>query len=254
MNTKKGALHTQIHDKIATLTFAHPQGNCFPSELLDQLTATIDKLSQNTEIALIFLKSAGEGAFCAGASFDELLSINNSKSGEKFFSGFANLINAMRKCSKIIVGRIHGKAVGGGVGIIATCDYAFASIEASIKLSELSIGIGPFVIEPAVSRKIGKSAMSELAFAPNTWKDANWAKNKGLYAEVYPNIVDLDQQIELFCSRLAAYNPEALHQMKKISWEGTENWDTLLYKRATISGNLVLSDFTKNTLSEFQKQ
>jgi len=253
MNTKKGTLHTQIHNKIATLTFAHPRSNSLPIELLDCLTTEFNKLSQNTEVVLVLLKSTGDGVFCAGASFDELLSINNSELGKKFFSGFANLINAMRKCSKIIVGRIHGKAVGGGVGIIATCDYALASIEASVKLSELSIGIGPFVIEPAVSRKIGKSAMIEMAFAPNTWKDTNWAKNKGLYAEVYQNVVDLDQQIELFCTKLVTYNPEALHQMKKISWEGTENWNTLLYERATISGNLVLSDFTKNALSEFRK-
>jgi len=249
MNTKKGSLHTQIQNKVATLTFAHPQGNSFPSELLGQLTTEIDKLAQNTDITLILLKSAGQGAFCAGASFDELLSINNLETGKFFFSRFANLINAMRKCSKIIIGRIHGKAVGGGVGIIAACDYALASIDACVKLSELSIGIGPFVIEPAVSRKIGKSAMSEMAFAPNIWKDANWAKNKGLYADIFPNITDLDLQIELFCSKLATYNPEALRQMKKISWEGTENWDTLLNNRAIISGNLVLSDFTKNALA-----
>jgi len=253
MNTKNGTLHTQIHNKIATLTFSHPQGNSFPSELLSDLTTEFDKLSQNKEIVLILLKSAGEGAFCAGASFDELLSISDSEKGKVFFSGFANLINAMRKCSKIIVGRIHGKTVGGGVGIIATCDYAFANTEASIKLSELSIGIGPFVIEPTISRKIGKSAMLEMALEPDTWKDANWAKNKGLYTKTYQNTTDLDKEIEFFCSKLTTYNPEALHQMKKISWEGTENWDTLLYDRAAISGNLVLSNFTKNALSKYRK-
>jgi len=251
--TKKGTLHTEINNNIATVTFYHPQSNSLPSELLTRLTDQINTLSQNNQIVAILLKSAGNKVFCAGASFDELLSIKNSQDGKKFFSGFANLINAMRKCSKIIVGRIHGKAVGGGVGIIASCDYAFATTQAFIKLSELAIGIGPFVIEPAVSRKIGKNATIEMTLEPDIWKDVSWAKNKGLYAEIYQNTTILDQQIDLFCSKLASYNPEALYKIKKIIWEGTENWDTLLYQRAAVSGSLVLSDFTKNTLSKFGK-
>lgn len=248
-----GSLYIKIENKIATVEFGHPQSNSFPSELLERLTQEINQLSENNEVNLILLKSEGSGAFCAGASFDELLAVNDAETGKKFFSGFANVINAMRKCSKIIVGRIHGKAVGGGVGIISACDYALASVEASVKLSELAIGIGPFVIEPAVSRKIGKGAMSEMTLAPHAWKNAYWAKNKGLYAEVYENVKDLDKELEIFCSKLAECNPDALSEMKKVIWEGTENWETLLYERASISGRLVLSDFTKEALSKFRK-
>src|SRR5690606_413255 len=186
-------------------------------------------------VNLILLKSEGEGAFCAGASFDELLAVNDAESGKKFFSGFANVINAMRKSSKIIVGRIHGKAVGGGVGLVAACDYALASVDAAVKLSELAIGIGPFVIEPVVSRKIGKAAMSEMALAPHSWKNAYWAKDKGLYAQVFDSVNDLDKELEIFCSKLAECNPGALSEMKKVLWENTQNWDTLLYERAEIS-------------------
>lgn len=248
-----GSLYTKIENKIATVEFGHPQSNSFPSELLERLTKELNLLSENNEVSLILLKSEGEGAFCAGASFDELLAVNDTETGKKFFSGFANVINAMRKCSKIIVGRIHGKAVGGGVGIISACDYALASVDAAVKLSELAIGIGPFVIEPAVSRKIGKGAMSEMTLAPHSWKNAYWAKNKGLYAEVYENVKDLDKELEIFCFKLAESNPDALSEMKKVIWEGTENWETLLYERATISGRLVLSDFTKEALSRFRK-
>lgn len=254
MTTRQnGSLYTKIENKIATVEFGHPQSNSFPSELLDRLTKELNALSENPEVNIILLKSEGEGAFCAGASFDELLEVNDTESGKKFFSGFANVINAMRKCSKIIVGRIHGKAVGGGVGIISACDYALASVDAAVKLSELAIGIGPFVIEPAVSRKIGKGAMSEMTLAPHSWKNAYWAKSKGLYAEVYESVKDLDKELEIFCSKLAECNPEALSEMKKVIWEGTENWDMLLFERAAISGRLVLSDFTKEALSKFKK-
>lgn len=248
-----GSLYTKIENKIATIEFGHSQSNSFPGELLERLTNELNLLGENPEVNLVVLKSEGEGAFCAGASFDELLSVTNPEQGKIFFSGFANVINAMRLCPKIIIGRIHGKAVGGGVGLVAACDYALASVEAAIKLSELAIGIGPFVIEPAVSRKIGKAAMSELTLAPYSWKNAYWAKNKGLYAEVYESVNDLDKELEIFCSKLAECNPEALYEMKKVMWEGTENWDTLLYERATISGRLVLSDFTKEALSKFKK-
>jgi methylglutaconyl-CoA hydratase len=249
----KGSLGTTIDNKIATVEFGHPASNSFPSQLLNSLTEEINVLSGNKEVSVIVLRSLGKGAFCAGASFEELLAVSNQVEGTIFFSGFANLINAMRKCSKIIVGRIHGKAVGGGVGIAAACDYAFATVDSSIKLSELAIGIGPFVIEPAVSRKIGKSAMSEMTLAAHEWKNADWAQQKGLYAKVMQDQVELDIDLGHFTEKLASYNPKALEEMKKVIWEGTNHWDVLLIERASVSGQLVLSDFCKNALSQFKK-
>jgi methylglutaconyl-CoA hydratase len=248
-----GSLTTIIENKIATIQFAHPASNSFPRKLLDALTNELNKLSSNSAISVVVLSSQGQGAFCAGASFDELLAVSNLQEGTTFFSGFANLINAMRSCSKIIVGRIHGKAVGGGVGIAAACDYAFATTNAAVKLSELAIGIGPFVIEPAVSRKIGKTAMTHMTLAAQEWKSAEWALQNGLYAKLLDNQDDLDKELAHFTTQLASYNPEALGQMKKIIWEGTQSWDTLLLERAAISGELVLSDFTKTALSQFKK-
>jgi methylglutaconyl-CoA hydratase len=247
-----GILITTIENKIATLEFGHPASNSFPSDLLNRLTNELNDLSQNPDISVLILKSNGSGAFCAGASFDELLAVSNPEEATKFFSGFANVLNAMRNCSKIIVGRIHGKAVGGGVGIAAACDYTLATTESSIKLSELAIGIGPFVIEPAVSRKIGKSAMTEMTLETE-WKTAAWANQKGLYAKVFETSTELDQEIKAFANKLASYNPEALTEMKKVLWKGTENWTTLLYERAEISGKLVLSDFSRKALNQFKK-
>ncbi|MBX9808318.1 MAG: enoyl-CoA hydratase/isomerase family protein [Flavobacteriaceae bacterium] len=247
-----GTILTTIENKIAILEFGHPASNSFPSDLLNRLTNELNNLSQNTEVKAIVLKSSGSGAFCAGASFDELLAVSNLEEATKFFSGFANVMNAMRNCSKIIIGRIHGKVVGGGVGLVAACDYALATTESSIKLSELAIGIGPFVIEPAVSRKIGKSAMTEMTLDTD-WKTANWANQKGLYAKVFATTTELDAEIAAFANKLASYNPEALLEIKKTFWEGTENWNTLLYERAEISGKLILSDFSRNALNQFKK-
>jgi methylglutaconyl-CoA hydratase len=250
---QNGTLITTIENKVATLQFGHPASNSFPSDLLDRLTNELHNLSLNPLVSVIVLQSSGTGAFCAGASFDELLAILNLEEATKFFSGFANVLNAMRNCSKIIIGRIHGKAVGGGVGIAAACDYAMATKNSAIKLSELTIGIGPFVIEPALSRKIGKSAMSEMTLEASQWKSASWANEKGLYSKVFETTAELDSEITAFANALASYNPEALTEMKKVLWEGTENWNTLLYERAEISGKLVLSDFSKIALSQFKK-
>lgn len=248
-----GLLLTSIENKIATLEFSHPASNSFPAELLRNLTNEINSLSTHPDVLVLVIKSQGTGVFCAGASFDELMAITNQKEGEIFFTGFANLINAMRKCPKLIVGRIQGKAVGGGVGIVAACDYTLATKQASIKLSELAIGIGPFVIEPAVSRKIGKTALAEMTLASHEWKTADWAKEKGLYANTFETIELLDEALDEFGSRLASFNPEALFEIKKVLWEGTDHWDELLKERAAISGRLVLSDFTKNALNQFKK-
>ena len=248
-----GTIETIINGNIATLLFFHPSSNSFPSTLLQQLTDEINALSKNDSVSIIVLKSAGTGAFCAGASFDELLSVSNYEEGSRFFSGFANVINAMRKCPKLIIGRIHGKAVGGGVGLASACDYSFATTKSEIKLSEIAIGIGPFVIEPVVSRKIGKMAMSEMTLNPTAWKTSKWAFEKGLFSEVFENIEDLDIRLEEYTNELSSYNPDALLEMKKVLWEGTSHWDSLLYERAAISGRLVLSDFTKNALEKFKK-
>lgn len=248
-----GSLITTIENKIATLQFGHPASNSFPRELLDRLTNEFNTLSADPDVSVIIVKSEGSGAFCAGASFDELLAVSNQEEGTRFFSGFAHLINTMRNCSKLIVGRIHGKAVGGGVGIACACDYTLATKNASIKLSELAIGIGPFVIEPVVSRKIGKMAMAEMTLAAHEWKTADWAATKGLYVNIFETIQELDSAVADFSVKLASYNPEALIEMKKVFWEGTQDWETLLLERAAISGKLVLSDFTKKALSQFKK-
>ncbi|RNC92359.1 MAG: enoyl-CoA hydratase/isomerase family protein [Allomuricauda sp.] len=248
-----GSLFTNIKNKVAHIEFGHPASNSFVSELLDRLANELDNLSNNAEVAVILLKSEGERAFCAGASFDELVAISSLPEGEAFFGGFAKVINAMRSCSKPIVGRIQGKAVGGGVGLAAACDYVHATVDAAIKLSEVAIGIGPFVIEPAVRRKIGVAAMAELSLYPSEWKNAYWAKEKGLYAKVHDTIADMDKEIEIHLEKLASYNPEALSQMKRVLWEGTDDWPELMGVRARMSGNLALSAATKKALEKFKK-
>ncbi len=253
LHNSTGSISISIETSIATIEFGHPASNSFPSSLLHELTQTIETVGHNPEVVVVVLKSQGTAAFCAGASFDELVAVTNETEGKAFFSGFAHLINAMRNCPKIIVGRVQGKAVGGGVGIAAACDYVLASQEANIKLSELAIGIGPFVIEPAVSRKIGKTALVELSLAAGEWKSAAWAKEKGLYANTFESIEKLDEAMSQLTRQLISYNPEALVEMKKVLWEGTSHWDTLLLERAAITGKLVFSEATKIALAAFKK-
>ena len=253
LHNSTGSISISIAASIATIEFGHPASNSFPSSLLHELTQTIETVGHDPEVMVLVLKSQGTAAFCAGASFDELLAVTTEAEGKTFFSGFAHLINAMRKCPKIIVGRVQGKTVGGGVGITAACDYVLATQEANIKLSELAIGIGPFVIEPAVSRKIGKTALAELSLVAGEWKSAAWAKEKGLYANTFETIEKLDDVLSNLTRQLASYNPEALAEMKKVLWDGTSHWDTLLLDRAAITGTLVISEVTKKALAAFKK-
>lgn len=239
-------------NKVGYIEFYHPNKNSMPSDVLSQLEQVIIEAGTNDDVKVVVLKSGGDRTFCAGASFNELITLDDSETGKQFFLGFANVINAIRKCPKLIIGRVQGKAVGGGVGLAAATDYCLATQYASIKLSELSIGIGPFVIEPAVSRKIGKNAMSQMTINAETFFSSEWAKEKGLYSEVVDTIEDLDVAVETLAEKLSTYNPEALKQMKAIFWEGTSHWETLLVERAEISGTLVLSKFTKKTLNRFR--
>ena len=243
-----------IENSIGTIEFFHPQSNSLPSTILNKIAHTIKQVSVNDDVKVVILKSGGDRVFCAGASFDELLKIKDPKSGKEFFSGFANVINAARKCPKFIIGRVQGKAVGGGVGMAASVDYCFASKFASIKLSELSIGIGPFVVGPPIERKIGLSAFSQLAINATNWHDANWAREKGLFFELYDNAKEMDIAILNLAKNLSLSNPKSMKELKEIMWADTNHWDELLIERAAISGERVLSDFTKKTLEKLKKK
>jgi methylglutaconyl-CoA hydratase len=239
-------------NSVGTIEFFHPQSNSLPGHILAELASTITKAGEDDNIKVIILKSAGERAFCAGASFDELVAIDTPENGKKFFSGFANVINAARKCPKFIIGRVQGKAVGGGVGMASATDYCFATKFASAKLSELAIGIGPFVVGPAVERKIGTSAFSAMTINASKWFDASWAREKGLYTEVFDSVDEMDVEVAKLATTLSKSNPEAMEGLKKIMWQGSEHWDELLMERAVSSGTLVLSDFTKNAIEKFK--
>ena len=243
---------SNIENGIGTIEFFHPQSNSMPGSQLKNLANEIDELGKNNDVKVIVLKSAGEKAFCAGASCDELISIKDFETGKVFFSGFANVINAMRKSPKFIIARIHGKAVGGGVGIACAADYTFATESAAVKLSELAVGIGPFVIGPVVEKKIGTAAFAQLAINATEFYSAEWAREKNMFQDVYETSEEMDAEIQLLADKLAKSNPEAMFQLKEIFWKGTENWDSLLTERAAVSGQLVLSDFTVNAINKFK--
>ena len=251
--TNGGYVKSHTEHGITTIEFFHPQSNSLPLKMLDSLAQEIHYAGTH-DTRVVILKSAGVGAFCAGASFDELLAVQNEHDGMEFFSGFANVINAMRKCTKLIIGRIHGKCVGGGVGLAAAVDYAIATKDAEVKLSELAIGMGPFVVGPAIERKIGTSAFSQLAIDSTLWRNSDWAKQKALFAEVHQSVHDMDESIYRLSNSLTHFSPEAMAEMKKMFWRGTDNWDTLLKERAAISGKLILSDFTKTAITNFKNK
>ena len=250
--TQLGSVDVDVTNGIATITFFHPAHNSLPGKLLAELADAIAEVGEDPMARVVVLKSAGDRTFCAGASFDELIAIKDFETGKQFFMGFARVINAMRKCPKFIIGRIQGKAVGGGVGVASATDYCLATKYAAIKLSELAIGIGPFVVGPAVERKLGASGMQQLAINATEWRSAAWAQERGLYADVFDTTQALDAAVDELAAKLAASNPEAMRQLKTIFWQGTEHWDDLLEARAEASGQLVLSDFTVNAINAFK--
>jgi methylglutaconyl-CoA hydratase len=249
----EGKVETAVKNGIATVQFMHPQSNSLPGVLLMNLATEIEKAGNNKDAKVIVLRSEGEKTFCAGASFDELVSIADLATGKKFFSGFASVINAMRKAPKFVIARVQGKTVGGGVGLAAAADYTLATNDSLAKLSELNVGIGPFVVGPAVERKIGTSAFSSMSINAAEWMSADWAREKGLYANIYSTIAELDKAVDELANRLAQSNPEAMALLKKVFWQGTEDWDKLLIERAEMSGKLVLSEFTRNFISKFKQ-
>ncbi|MEZ5108001.1 MAG: enoyl-CoA hydratase/isomerase family protein [Bacteroidia bacterium] len=248
----QGTVETKIAGGIAEIEFFHPQSNSLPGDVLHTLAAAIEDAGKNREVKVIVLRSKGEKAFCAGASFDELISIGDMQTGKKFFSGFAMVINAMRKAPKFVIARVQGKAVGGGVGLACAADYTIAHESASVKLSELAVGIGPFVVGPAVERKIGTGAFTKLTVNATEWQSAQWAEQKGMYASVHASTEELDAAVQTLAAKLAASNPEAMKLLKQIFWQGTDHWDTLLSERAQMSGTLVLSEFTRNAIEKFK--
>ena len=248
---KNGHVSSYTQHGITHIGFYHPQSNSLPGKILDDLRQEIHFAGTHEETKVIVLRSDGEKAFCAGASFEELIAIQTEEQGLEFFKGFANVINAMRKCPKLIIARVQGKCVGGGVGLAAAADYAIATKAADIKLSELAVGIGPFVVGPAVERKMGTSAFTALSIDAAMWRDSEWAKKKGLFAEVHESISNMDESITRLAGTLSHSSPAAMAELKKAFWQGTEHWDTLLKERAAISGRLVINEHGKAAIQKF---
>lgn len=251
---ENGSITTEISDRIATITFHHPKGNSLPGKMLRNLADSITEAGQNEETRVVVLRSRGDGAFCAGASFDELIAISDYEEGKRFFMGFALVLNAMRKCPKLVVVRVQGKTVGGGVGVASAGDYTLAHTSAAVKLSELALGIGPFVVGPAVQRKIGSSAFGTLSIDATSWYDADWALENGLYNKVCDSHEKLDREVDALAGQLAQSSPQAMKELKTVLWKGTDYWDSLLEQRAEISGRLVLSDYTRDFIEEFKSK
>lgn len=244
-----GEVTSTLQYGVATISFYHPKSNSLPGKILAQLTKAILEAGENEEVKVLLVQSGGDGAFCAGASFDELLALKEPAEAKEFFSGFARVINAIRTCPKFVLGRVHGKAVGGGVGLACAIDYCFATRQAAIKLSELAVGIGPFVVGPAVDRKIGKSAFCDLAIDATSWKTADWAREKGMYYQLFDDTAGMDQAIQVLATKLAHSSPEAMRMLKKTMWEGTAHWDELLSTRAEMSGELILAPTARGILA-----
>jgi methylglutaconyl-CoA hydratase len=247
-----GYVKTETQENICTITFFHPQSNSLPGAILNQLADAIRNAGNASDSAVIILKSGGEKTFCAGASFDELIAIKTEEEGLRFFSGFAKVINAIRTCPKFVIAAIQGKCVGGGVGLAAAADYSIATKAADVKLSELAVGIGPFVVGPAVERKIGTAAFSALSIDATSWRSSEWAMEKGLFAELHQDISSMHQAVDKLAKTLSGSSPEAMKELKSICWKGTENWDALLMERAAISGKLILSTFSINAINAFK--
>ena len=250
----QGRISSTVNNGVARIRFYHPAHNSMPGHLLAELTHAIEQAGADESVQVVILESEGDRTFCAGASFDELAAIQDFDAGKRFFLGFANVINAMRKCPKFVIGRVQGKAIGGGVGLASATDYCAATAAASVKLSELAVGIGPFVVGPAVERKVGKAAFTQLAIDAATFQSAAWAQQKGLYNEVFPTIEEMDAHIGQLCERLVASSPEAMRRLKAVFWEDAAHWDELLDERAAISGQLVLSPQAKTAILAFKQK
>lgn len=246
-----GEIAVTIDAGIATIRFSHPKGNSLPGALLQQLARTITDVGQTPDTRVIILRSDGTGPFCAGASFDELVSIASPDEGEVFFSGFSAVILAMIRTPQFVIVRVQGRTAGGGIGIAAAADYAVATRSAAVKLSELAVGIGPFVVGPVIARRVGMGPFMAMSVDAD-WRDSAWCESHGLFARVFDDVAGMDAGIEALAATLAVSNPEAMRLMKGVAWQGTEHWETLLAERARMSGTLVLSDFTRQAIAKFK--
>ncbi len=246
-----GYVRTTIADGIGRIEFFHPKSNALPSAILRDLAAAVTAVGADPAARVIVLQSGGIGPFCAGASFDELTAIASPEQGQEFFSGFARVILAMIRAPKFVISRVHGKAAGGAVGLIAASDFSMAVTKASAKLSELAVGIGPFVVGPVIEKKIGLAAFGAMSVDAD-WRDAAWGERHGLYAKLFDDVSDMDHAVDTLAATLASSNPEAMLMLKRVFWTGTEQWDALLAERAAMSGTLVLSEFTRSAIGAFK--
>ena len=248
-----GFVTSEIKNNISEITFGTPKSNSLPGEILELLAKTILESGEDQNVKAILLKSEGEKAFCAGASFDELLEIEELEKSKIFFGGFAKVLNAIRSCGKLVIARVQGKTTGGGVGIACAADYCFATKDAAMALTELNLGIGPFVIGPYVERKLGKSAYAAMSIDAD-FRSADWCEKHDVYHSVSENIQMMDEEIDKFLEKLSTRSSDALALIKKVSWEGTEHFEQLMPERILMSASLILEDSAKENIGKIKER
>ena len=246
-------VNAQVLNQISHIEFGTSKSNSLPGEILELLAQTILSEAAKVDVKAIVLKSSGEKAFCAGASFDELLQIDELEISKKFFGGFAKVLNAMRTCGKLVIVRVQGKTTGGGVGIACGADYCFATKDSSLALTELNLGIGPFVIGPYVERKIGKSEFTAMAIDAD-FRSAQWAERNHIYHVVSDSIEEMDEKLTVFLDTLASRSADALALLKKVSWEGSEHFEKLMPERIQMSASLILEDSAKENINKIKER
>lgn len=224
-------LQIELRDEVLTVTLDRPDvHNAFNDELIHEAIDLFSNIDPGAARVLV-LRGSGKN-FCAGADLNWMSRMVSYTRDENIrdSSLLAKMFALMNDCPVPVVGRIHGAAIGGGVGLVAVCDVAIASSDTKFGLSEVKLGILPAVISPYVIAKIGETHARAL-FLTGERFEAERAMRIGLVHRVVDSVAELDAAVYETVTQLKTSGPEAVRECKKLIAHvaGSERADAIPY-------------------------
>ncbi len=201
---------------VVVLTLNRPEvHNAFNDELIATLTESLQVLNSDPSVRVVQLRGAGK-SFSAGADLNWMQRMAQYSWEENYQDSLklASLMSTLANMRMPTVAVVQGAAFGGGVGLVAACDFALASDKASFCLSEVKLGLIPAVISPYVVRAIGARAARRYFVTAERF-DADTALRMGLVQEVVPHDT-LTQRADEVCDAIATNGPLAVREAKKL--------------------------------------
>ncbi len=243
------------HERVATITInREARRNALSGGVITGLLDAIKRCDQDPEVGVLVITGAGDRVFCAGGDLGDQRMSEGALGMHHDRGEFVELLMAIQHCSKPIVGRINGHALGGGFGLTLSCDVAIAADTATFGMPEIKVGLFPMMIMAVVVRNIGRKRAMEMMLTGERIS-ADVALEQGVVNKVVP-ADRLDEATHEMAKKIAGFSPAVL-RLGRQAFYATQDMSfeqALRYLQSQLSLNTLAEDAAEGIMAFMERR